>query len=211
MNSASPMYEALLTLHLIGLAFGIGGATISDAAFAKSIRKANHISVETVNWVRTFSTVVWAGIGLLAISGTGLFLNFYTTARLTTFNFSEKYASCGAAWRTRKLSFLFEAISMVTWYSILVLAMFKSLLHLSKVIYLLIYVVFLAVAIAGCLVLEKFLFLHYQHQKLPDDISQVPLSVLSTYPASKLAELAHKQNNPTNQIAAEPVAASQVS
>src|SRR5215471_13910 len=68
------LYQALLALHLIGLAIGLGGAAITDITFFKAIRLGDRITPETVNWMHGLSQVVWTGIGLLAFSGLGLFL-----------------------------------------------------------------------------------------------------------------------------------------
>lgn len=223
MSQATPLFQLLLTIHFIGLAFGLGGAAISDAAFAKSIRKADRISVETVNWMRTFSSLIWTGLGILALSGIGLFLlnpekylhstafaakmlfvliliinglwlNFYTTARLTTFNFSDKYPNKGAAWKARKLSFVFGAISAVTWYSILFLAMFKSYVPWPFIAFIAIYLIMLTGAVIGSLILEQLLFLKFKQRKVPENINDIPLSVLSEYSSEVLAEIAQRSH-----------------
>jgi uncharacterized membrane protein len=179
--------QVLLTVHLVGLVFGLGAATVADISFVRSIMKGDRVTPETVTWMRSFSAIVWVGIGILTVSGTGLFLlkpaaylasagflakmvvvgilivnglflNFYTTARLTTFNFSEKYARHNAAWRIRKLSFVFGAISGVSWYAALILAQFKAYYSVSFYTYIAVYGVVLLVAVAGSLVLEFILY-----------------------------------------------------
>jgi hypothetical protein len=176
----------LLTIHLVGLAMGLGAAIIADVSFGKALRMGDRITPETVGWLRTFSQVVWAGLGLLTVSGlglfwlqpsqfiampgfqakmffvavlavNGLFLNYYTTARLTTFNFSDKYNRQGAAWKVRKLSFIFGAVSTVSWYGALGAAVFKTYLTISLWEYILLYLLALAAAIGGALTLEYLL------------------------------------------------------
>jgi hypothetical protein len=133
--------------------------------------------------MRSFSLVIWIGLAILGVSGVGLFLlhpsvyiasagfmakmvfvailivnglflNFYTTARLTTFNFSEKYQRKGAAWKARKLSFILGAVSTTSWYAALFAAMFKGLIKLPFLGYIGIYLVVLAGAIITALLLE---------------------------------------------------------
>jgi len=88
----------------------------------------------------------------------GYFLNFYVTARLTTFNFSQKYARSESAWKVRKLSMIFGAISAVSWYSALIFAEFKDYFHISFFVYFGIYLLALALAIAASLGMEIILY-----------------------------------------------------
>lgn len=213
MEQADILQTALIGLHLIGLAFGLGGAFIADFAFFKTVRRADRITPETVTWMRSFSAVVWLGLGILALSGVGLFLlspesymhssgflakmllvvilianglllNFYSTARLTTFNFSEKYTMRDAAWKARKLSFVFGAISTVTWYSIVVLALFKSFFDVPLWLYLGGYFILLVMAITGSLVLEILLYRKLLSRQKPQDLNAIPLSELASYSAA---------------------------
>ena len=175
--------QALLAVHFIGLAFGFGGATVADFSFIRSLKKGDRVTPETVSWMRSFSKIVWAGIGLLTLSGLGLFLmntnkylhspgflakmvvvtvliingfflNFYVTARLTTFNFSEKYIRSDAAWRVRKLSMIFGAVSAVSWYSALIIAEFKDSLSTPFDRYMALYFLALVTAITASLGME---------------------------------------------------------
>lgn len=61
----------LLTLHTIGLAVGVGGATATDPLFINSIRN-RHISSDQLVLIQTLSKVVLTGLALLVISGIGL-------------------------------------------------------------------------------------------------------------------------------------------
>ncbi len=87
----------------------------------------------------------------------GIMLNFYTTSRLTTFNFSSVYPKHDAAWRARKLSFIFGAISVISWYSILFTALLKTVIKLPLFGYVAIYLVLVFAAVIMSLVLEKLL------------------------------------------------------
>ena len=214
MRNSEFVRQVLLTFHLVGLAFGLGAATVADFSFFKAIKMGDRITPETVNWMRSFSKIVWIGLGLLTISGlglflmhpstylsspgflakmlfvailaiNGLFLNFYTTARLTTFNFSEKYTRHDAAWKARKLSFIFGAISTVSWYSALFTAELKNVFDLPFAIYVDIYLLLLIGAIIASLVLENFL--HSRLSKRPQKtIDHLTVSRASAALASSL-------------------------
>ncbi len=194
---------SLLTLHLIGLALGLGAASFADYSFIKAVKMGDRITPETVNSMRSISQVVWTGIGILCLSGIGLFfmkpaaylassgflakmlfvgvlvingmfLNFYVTARLTTFNFSEIYAIRDAAWKARKLSFIFGAISTLTWYAVLLTAQFKSVVKFAFIEYVFIYLSVLVLAIFLALLLEHKL--HGRHVKDQGLLGQLPTS-----------------------------------
>ncbi len=61
----------LVTLHLIGFAFGVGGATSSDLVFLRAIKNGK-ISRDEFNIIKTLSTIVWASVVLLLVSGAAL-------------------------------------------------------------------------------------------------------------------------------------------
>lgn len=218
MDNHSVMFQALLALHLVGLALGLGGAFVADWSFFKTLRRADRITPDEVNWMRSFSQVVWIGLIVLTASGigifltdtekylhstgflfkmllvvilviNGLFLNFYSTSRLTTFNFSEKYQHKDAAWRARKLSFVFGAVSATTWYSILFVAMMKSKLNIPFFGYLGAYLLVLGGAIGSSMVLERYLFSRAVHKEISKDIKEVPISELAENPELYLAQI----------------------
>jgi hypothetical protein len=215
MDAASAGFQALLFVHFIGLAMGLGGAFIADYSFMKTLRRADRISPETVVWMRSFSVVVWLGLGLLTLSGAGmfltdpstylhsgaflakmlfvliliingLFLNFYTTARLTTFNFSQRYPKRDAAWKARKLSFVFGAVSGVTWYSTLLIAVFRQFLDQPFLTYVGAFAAVLMAGIAGSLMLERLLFNRVKPVSAPLDYSKMTIAELERYSAQAI-------------------------
>lgn len=215
--SHSLIYQILLTLHLIGLMVGMGAATIADYSLFRNLRMGDRISTETVEWMRSFSQVVWGGLGILAVSGcglfllepakylhssgfmakmlfvliliiNGLFLNFYTTARLTTFNFSQKYRLRDMAWKARKLSFIFGAISATTWYATLLTAMFKSYIHASFGVYVGVYILALGGAVFGSMILEKVIYTRMMPRTISTDLTKMPITSLANYSASVYKE-----------------------
>lgn len=66
--------KSLLTIaHLIGVAFGAGGAAASDIMFFSCV-KDHSISKTEARFLRLGSVMTWSGLALLIISGFGLFL-----------------------------------------------------------------------------------------------------------------------------------------
>ncbi len=70
-------YELLsLTFHLLGFALGLGGATISDVMFLKSINQRT-ITPEKFETLQTLSKVIWTGLIVLILSGLTMFTLIY--------------------------------------------------------------------------------------------------------------------------------------
>ncbi len=70
---------ALGILHIVGVAIGVGGATISDIFFIR-ILKSRKITKEQFADLEVLSRVVWAGITLLIVSGIGFLWKMYATS-----------------------------------------------------------------------------------------------------------------------------------
>lgn len=62
----------ILIVHLVGLALGVGGAIISDAMFFRAIH-GWRISKTEMGFLHIGSIAVGVGLGLLIISGVGMF------------------------------------------------------------------------------------------------------------------------------------------
>ncbi len=78
----------LVTLHLIGFAFGVGGATASDLVFLKSIKNGT-VSKDQYGMIKTVSSVVWASVVILLVSGTALMaLQQYEIGEVPRFGWS---------------------------------------------------------------------------------------------------------------------------
>jgi DNA-binding beta-propeller fold protein YncE/plastocyanin len=58
-------------LHIIGVALGVGGATVSDYLFFRSIRDRK-ISSDEFSLLQSVSRILWTGLTLLIFSGIGL-------------------------------------------------------------------------------------------------------------------------------------------
>lgn len=64
--------QIFTSLHIIGAVIGAGAAFMSDATFLKSIKNENVDKIE-FSFLNLFSKFVWGGIGLIVLSGVGLF------------------------------------------------------------------------------------------------------------------------------------------
>jgi hypothetical protein len=226
------VFQGLLTLHLIGLALSLGTVGVSDLAFFRSMYRGDRITPETVSWMRFFSKIIWLGLIILYISGTGLFLlnphqylsspgflakmviigvliinalvlNFYITASLTTYSFSEKYKRSNTAWRARKLAFICGAVSTVSWYSAFFAAMFKSLVKFTFWDFIAIYGLALIGAIGTSLIIDQFLYRYmvtkYRQTNIQSEASNNIQTVSSTPVPSPLLP-AQPHVNITQQV-----------
>lgn len=198
-------YQFLLTLHLLGLALGIGGATITDFTFLRAL-KESRVSQETISRMKILSQVVWVGLGILALSGlglfllspeyflaspgflakitvvlvltiNGLFLNFYATSRLSSFTFTDHYPPGSPLGRARRLSFLFGSISLVSWYAAFFIAMLKSVFSLPYPTYIVLYLSVVTAAVVVGQLIERRL-----SKKSVTSPSQQPLSSQPSIP-----------------------------
>lgn len=143
-------------LHLVGVALGVGGATISDIFFFRFLADLR-ISKWESKILHVLSEVIWAALALFWVSGIGLFLtnvsgylnsskfitkmiiigvimlnglvlNYYISPRLATINFKKMHKHVpGELRQFRKMAFAFGAISLTSWYAALVLGMLRSI------------------------------------------------------------------------------------
>jgi len=70
------LQQIFVTIHLLGFALGLGGATIGDIVFIKALR-TNNLSEEVFGFFKTNSRIIWIGLGLLIISGLSIFTIIY--------------------------------------------------------------------------------------------------------------------------------------
>ena len=147
--------RVFVALHLIGMALGLGGATISDLFFFRFLKDLR-ISLEEANILHMFSQIIWVGLGIAIISGiglylpdmarlnesakfmvkvivvavvtiNGLFLNLKIAPLLVKISFGKKHThQKGELHRERRLAYALGAVSMVSWYSAFTLGMFRS-------------------------------------------------------------------------------------
>jgi len=145
------LYEVALIFHLLGVVFGLGGATVSDVLFLKSI-KDERITQKEKSFLEGASLVIWIGIAILLISGAfmfwanwdvlsgqarmqahvsigiiiilnGLFLNFFISPKMLFWS-KEKDLHKEAVLgyrKIRRIAFISGAVSLTSWYSAFVL------------------------------------------------------------------------------------------
>lgn len=171
-------------LHLVGIAVGLGGATVTDVFFFKFL-KDRRISHEEAAILHTISQVIWFALALIVLSGAGLylsdmeyynqsskfmmkmlvvsvlilngaFLNLKITPHLVHISFGDdpRKTPEQELQRERRIAFALGAVSFVSWYSALILGALRSV-PLSLPILALVYAGLLVVAIAGSQVMER--------------------------------------------------------
>lgn len=146
--------QVFSSFHLIGLALGLGGATITDILFSRALHRLR-VNEKELEILKLLSKVIWVGLALIAISGfllfisnptqylqsqgffakmsivliliiNGLVLNFIITPRIhNVFNSNPSHDEA------RRIAFGTGAISITSWYGSLFIAMLKSQLALS--------------------------------------------------------------------------------
>lgn len=140
----------LLILHLIGMAVGLGAATIADLLFFRFLRDFK-ISEFEADALQFMAQIIWVFLGLAVLSGFGLYLseasalnnvasflvkaiavvviivngfvlNFYASPRLIEISFGQTHPhQPGELHHFRKLAFALGGISLVSWYTAMIL------------------------------------------------------------------------------------------
>ena len=139
---------AFLTIHLIGLAIGLGGATIADLAVLRSLVRRQPLPVELL---RDLSMAIWLGLSILTVSGLVLFA-FEPSRYIHLSGFVAKMVVVAILvlngsllhrrldhFRPSPLMLLGGAVSSVSWYASLTIALFKTQLGLGVAEYLALY------------------------------------------------------------------------
>ena len=176
--------EVFLIIHLVGVALGVGGATFTDVLFFKFLRNFQ-ISKSEDNILKIFSKIIWVALAIIFVTGAalylpkmavlnqtpkfllkmivfsviflnGIFLNLVISPRLINLFFSKNTKLTRSTLLMRKLAFAGGAISMVSWYSALVLGSLEPL-KTSFSILLSIYLLILFSAILGSQIFEAVL------------------------------------------------------
>lgn len=144
-------------LHSVGFILGIGAATITDIFFFRFL-KDNTISQEEKENMDTLSSIVWAALAILVVSGialflpesarllasakfllkitilgvlilNGVFLNMFVAPHLRRLSFEGTIP----ARRFRRLAFSLGGISITSWYIVFLLGSFqKVVISLSQ-------------------------------------------------------------------------------
>lgn len=143
-------------LNILAIALGLGGATISNIMFFKFLKDLR-ISEFEADVLNTLSQIVWFALALFMITGLGLylpesaeldqsagflvkmiavaviilngaFLNLMIAPNLVKISFGQSHKhEKGELRYIRKLAFALGAISLVSWYSVFVLGLLRTL------------------------------------------------------------------------------------
>ncbi len=145
-----------LTVHLLAIAMGLGGATISDIMFFRFL-KDYRISKKEHQVLNLLKSIVLIALGFIILSGlaiylanpelyrqsdpflakmilvgiltvNGIALHLWIAPRLLYFNFKHQ-EKMGRGWY--KLAFGLGAVSATSWYSVFLIAMFKYQMNIS--------------------------------------------------------------------------------
>ena len=171
--------------HALAAAIGVGAATITDIFFFKFL-KDYKISESENNIMSTLSSVIWIALGVLVLTGIGLFiqnqevlmqsskfltkvvavlvliingamLNLVVSPKLMDITFGEEYSHMkGELHFMRKLAFALGGISISSWYVVFLLGSLRKI-PISTGTGIAIYVVILGLAIAGSQLFDRYL------------------------------------------------------
>ncbi len=168
-----------LTLHILGTALGLGGATISDIMFFKFL-KDFRISKKEQEVLHVLKNVVLGALGVIVLSGVALYLpmaeqlntsgpflvktigvivltingialHAYIAPHLIHLNLKQ-HKTMGRTWH--RIAFALGAISVVSWYTVFLIAMLKTLMTWTFSELLGMYVMLLIFGIIGSQMLE---------------------------------------------------------
>jgi hypothetical protein len=176
--------EYSLTVHLLGLALGLGATTVVDFVFIYFLRNLK-ISEGQSLILHLLSQLIMLGLILLLLSGLALFLtdiegfsnsprflakmsvvlvviingvmlNLYVTPRMDKISLEK--AEQGKYEKLKRVAFALGGISLLSWYSVFFLAMIKVLSEFSYITLLIGYLVPLVLVIAA----SQFAKKHYE-------------------------------------------------
>lgn len=147
--------DAILILHGLSAAIGVGAATVTDALFFKFL-KDFRISKREAAALRAVSVVIWVALTLLILTGIGLWvpeaerlnrspkfiaktfivgviivngilLNLWIAPRLIRISFGVRHEHLpGELRRARRFAFALGAVSLTSWYSAFILGSLRS-------------------------------------------------------------------------------------
>lgn len=183
--SLAQTYYLILLVNVIGIALGLGAATLADLFFFKFLKdfRISGLEAEVLN---VFSQVIWFSLGVIFMTEIGLylpnmgllsgspafllkvivlgvivingsFLNLFIAPQFVRIQFHEQHVhEPGELIRTRQIAFILGPISLVSWYTLLFLTMWPAF-HLTFERILQIYVAGLIIAVILGQLTEKYL------------------------------------------------------
>lgn len=175
-------------LHILGVFIGMGGALFADVAFS-FFGRDKELSVKELLWFDRISKMVWFGLGIIIISGIGIFFSdpgFYlisskflskmTVVLVLTINgfvlykfvqpalVEKDFLVSIQARKIRRLAFICGSVSLVSWLSALALALQESL-PFSYLEIVSVYSLVLVVGVIVSLIFEKYIFSKHAEDK----------------------------------------------
>lgn len=175
-------YSYILTGHVLFMAVGIGGATITDVLFFKFLRD-HAISKQELSVMNTMSQVIWMALGGIVATGmmlflpnaesflasdrflgkmtvvsviiiNGVLLNFWVAPKMINI-FPIKGKALGPGLRRlRKFAFALGGVSIISWYSAFILGSLRTF-NFSYEIIMGVYLSLLCIAVVGSQVSEN--------------------------------------------------------
>lgn len=177
-------YKGLIVLvHALAAAVGVGATTVTDVSFTRYLKDFRIDQIESAN-MRMYSQVIWLALGVLILTGIGLYLpeaarlgesskflvkviavgvitlngivlNLFVTPRLTGMSFAAYKRDLSPALRkARTIMFASGAVSLASWYLVFILGSLRSI-PLTFGMGLVGYVGVLVAAIVGSQMYEK--------------------------------------------------------
>jgi hypothetical protein len=161
------LFTALISVHLVGLALGLGGATIGDLVILRRMLRGGPFPSDQL---KDLSWAIWIGVAILSASGLLLFA-LKPTTYIHSSGFVAKMIVVGvliingfvlhgqlSKFRLSIATLLFGSISSVSWYGSMAIAMFRDKIHLSVIDYLTIYLMAIAIVWSlNCRLYDRFL------------------------------------------------------
>jgi len=157
------LHTFLLTAHLIGIALGVGGATIGGIFYLKAI-KDGQIDPMEGEWLGTIFTVLRIGLVIAVISGFGFFIEYRLTGQEERLLDPKLWAKMtiilvlvfnALLIQMRRIPmWLGEALSITSWYGALVLGIMRGTDY-SYFMFLIFYAIAVVVAIGILSVIKK--------------------------------------------------------
>ncbi|MBI2024628.1 MAG: hypothetical protein HYT03_00865 [Candidatus Harrisonbacteria bacterium] len=181
-NFLETSHSIILIIHTVGFILGVGGATVNDFLFFKFLKdlKISHLESSIL---ASLSKIIWAGLIVLIISGVGLFLpdserllgspkflakmvvvliilingialNLWISPKLKRISFEKKHEHVPGELRNlRRFAFALGAISIISWYSALILGSLRRLPY-SFMTFISVYLLLILIGVVGSLAFE---------------------------------------------------------
>ena len=129
------LYTFLITIHLIGVALGVGGATFGGILYLKALKDGKIDPMEG-EWLSIIFTILRVGLVIAVLSGFGFFIEYRMTGQEERLLDPRLWAkltiililvSNALLIQMRKIPmWLGEGLSITSWYGALTLGIIRS-------------------------------------------------------------------------------------